>query len=316
MLQLSLWPSDAEGSTWLPAGSRARISRRRGRARDWPDPSLDCGLSCCGWCVRCDPPGFWLRTSLLSALAELTSYCLAWKRRATPAGRSWWVLETSGRLTDGSESGSSEGEWPTPTVCGNANRRGASATSGDGLWTAAAEWGTPRVGNQYGAGRDRGNNRGRLEDQVHEPEKEWPTPLASDGRPKGTAGTRRHQGLDAMARTGDLEWPTPTARDHRSICASPETHERNARPLSEVVGLEWSTPASRDWKGSFSTGHGRDLSSDIAGLPAEDQPSTPGKPRGSLNPAWVAQLQGLPEGWLDLPAEKLSELWATRIRRK
>jgi len=32
--------------------------------------------------------------------------------------------------------------WPTPTVCGNDNRKGASATSGDGLATAA-RWPTP-----------------------------------------------------------------------------------------------------------------------------------------------------------------------------
>jgi len=30
-------------------------------------------------------------------------------------------------------------------------------------------------------------------------------------------------------------------------------------------------------------------------------PNTPGKPRGLLNPAWVAQLMGLPADWLDVP---------------
>lgn len=33
--------------------------------------------------------------------------------------------------------------WPTPTEDGNYNRKGASPTSGDGLETAAAAWGTP-----------------------------------------------------------------------------------------------------------------------------------------------------------------------------
>ena len=33
--------------------------------------------------------------------------------------------------------------WPTPTVCGNYNRKGASATSGDGLITALRTWPTP-----------------------------------------------------------------------------------------------------------------------------------------------------------------------------
>jgi hypothetical protein len=33
--------------------------------------------------------------------------------------------------------------WPTPTVCGNYNRKGASKTSGDGLATAVLKWPTP-----------------------------------------------------------------------------------------------------------------------------------------------------------------------------
>jgi hypothetical protein len=37
--------------------------------------------------------------------------------------------------------------WPTPTVCGNYNRKGASATSGDGLATAVKMWPTPTAHN-------------------------------------------------------------------------------------------------------------------------------------------------------------------------
>lgn len=35
--------------------------------------------------------------------------------------------------------------WPTASVCGNYNRKGASATSGDGLATAVKNWPTPRA---------------------------------------------------------------------------------------------------------------------------------------------------------------------------
>jgi hypothetical protein len=37
--------------------------------------------------------------------------------------------------------------WPTPTMCGNYNRKGASATSGDGLATAVSRWPTPTAHN-------------------------------------------------------------------------------------------------------------------------------------------------------------------------
>ena len=43
--------------------------------------------------------------------------------------------------------------WPTPTVCGNYNRKGASATSGDGLATAVKMFPTPQASDN----RNRGN---------------------------------------------------------------------------------------------------------------------------------------------------------------
>jgi len=43
--------------------------------------------------------------------------------------------------------------WPTPTIDGNYNRKGASAKSGDGLATAVAMWPTP-------TGQDASNNAG------------------------------------------------------------------------------------------------------------------------------------------------------------
>lgn len=50
-------------------------------------------------------------------------------------------LTMLGRRTE--ESG--YGFWPTPNVCGNYNRKGASATSGDGLATAVKLWPTPKA---------------------------------------------------------------------------------------------------------------------------------------------------------------------------
>ncbi len=41
--------------------------------------------------------------------------------------------------------------WPTPTVCGNYNRQGASATSGDGLATAVRTWPTPTASMHKGS---------------------------------------------------------------------------------------------------------------------------------------------------------------------
>ena len=60
------------------------------------------------------------------------------------------------------------GYWPTPTVCGNYNRPGASATSGMGLASAVKMWPTPCASASKGSsmnsltrkgGQDRSNDR-------------------------------------------------------------------------------------------------------------------------------------------------------------
>lgn len=50
-------------------------------------------------------------------------------------------------------------DWPTATVCGNYNRKGASATSGDGLATAVAGPRDPVSPNTSGSRRARLNPR-------------------------------------------------------------------------------------------------------------------------------------------------------------
>jgi len=59
--------------------------------------------------------------------------------------------------------------WPTPTVCGNYNRKGASATSGDGLATAVKTWATPQARDFRSGSTDRWDNPDRsrnLNDQI------------------------------------------------------------------------------------------------------------------------------------------------------
>jgi DNA (cytosine-5)-methyltransferase 1 len=53
-----------------------------------------------------------------------------------------------------------------------------------------------------------------------------------------------------------------------------------------------------------------------AGLPDPASPSTNGRPRGSLNSRWVAQLMGYPPDWCELPTDTLSALTVTRSSPK
>jgi len=80
--------------------------------------------------------------------------------------------------------------WPTPTVCGNYNQKGMSATSGDGLATAVKMWPTPCARDYKGSGKT-GQLRDSL-DYAVEPgatkSKSYATPQARDFR---TGSTQR-----------------------------------------------------------------------------------------------------------------------------
>lgn len=133
---------------------------------------------------------------------------MAWKRKATPGGRSWWVLDTSAPRTAETASGS----WPTAKASdgrtkgtGGSPDRGLDAMARAGLINQS--WITPQA-------RD-GENRGvqsmrervaqghsmSLPEQVKDespPESAWPTPTATDAKASGAAGysteSGRHSG--------------------------------------------------------------------------------------------------------------------------
>jgi len=142
-------------------------------------------------------------------------------------------------------------------------------------------------------------------------------------------------------------WPTPRSEDSEQTGA----HRGEADTLTSKA-RDWFTPQGRDWKDTGpSQGNRKDVNLGVqahrcAGPPAPAKSSTSGKHRdwstptdtsaggstsrggdrkgetllrgqvgGQLNQAWVCQLQGLPDGWLDLSDAVLSRLSATRTPR-
>jgi hypothetical protein len=131
----------------------------------------------------------------------------------------------------------------------------------------------------------------------------WPTPdtmnaadLPPRAETKGSHALSLHHAVQAS-------WPTPSAAQKE--CTDPEAIA--ARRAKAEAGL-----TAHKTLGLVEAAHR------CAGPPAPAKPSMSGKRLGSsgqLNPAWVTQLQGLPDGWLDLPDATLSRLSATRTRR-
>jgi len=121
------------------AASPARTSARQERARALAASAAAYGRSTPELLARYDPATSSWRTSQLCLDGELSEFSEIWPRSGTMRNGTAYQLPPLVRLTD--EIGS--GLWPTPTIDGNYNRKGASATSGDGLATAVQMWPTP-----------------------------------------------------------------------------------------------------------------------------------------------------------------------------
>ena len=132
------------GAGWLmlsPVDSPVRTFQRRARASESLEPGQGYGRTWPELSVRFDPDTLSLRTLPCSPGADSTASSLILPR---------WGLMRAGVLSAPPKSArhtsaTGSGLWPTPTVCGNYNRKGASPNSGDGLATAVKRslWPTP-----------------------------------------------------------------------------------------------------------------------------------------------------------------------------
>lgn len=125
--------------TWCLEDSRARTSASLERVPASAEREADCGEKCGASWAKYDPATSSWKTHQLSLLGDWEPCSETWPRWGTMRAGECWELSTLVRRIDGTASGL----WPTPTVCGNHNAKGASATSGDGLATAVARFPTP-----------------------------------------------------------------------------------------------------------------------------------------------------------------------------
>lgn len=169
----------AELLTLFREDSRARTYPLQGVAMDWTESVADSGGRWRESLAKYDPDTHSLKTAQLSLLEDWTGYSVTLPRSGLMLDGQCWELPMLGRITRETESGflptpvsidagsgrmntsASSGAkpsptlalmarkslWPTSTVCGNYNRKGASATSGDGLATAVKWWPTPTAHN-------------------------------------------------------------------------------------------------------------------------------------------------------------------------
>lgn len=157
--------------TWYRAGFPARTSASQEKAQDLTGNDQDCGEKWRGWSAKLCQNGSGWKIAQRSLLGDLEESSAILPRSGMTRGGLLWELPTLERRTDETGFGffptplasntkavhmRSNGRpprsylepmWPTPTVCGNYNRKGASKTSGDGLATAVRQWPTPTAHN-------------------------------------------------------------------------------------------------------------------------------------------------------------------------
>lgn len=124
----------AELLTWFLAASPARTFPLPETAADWMGHDQVCGQKWRGSLAKYDPVSHSWKTAQLSLLGDSGEFSETWPRWGMTRAGEFYPLPTPAPGTYGNASGL----LPTLTVCGNYNRKGASATSGDGLATALA----------------------------------------------------------------------------------------------------------------------------------------------------------------------------------
>jgi hypothetical protein len=158
---------------WCLEASRAKTSALQARAQELTESGQACGPTWRGSLARFDPATSSWRTAQPFLLEDLGESSVIWPRSGMTANGQCWELPMLARPIKETGSGLSPDRvktfhtpntggagwwqqhpqgsltpprmkpWPTPTVCGNYNRKGASASSGDGLTTAVLKCATP-----------------------------------------------------------------------------------------------------------------------------------------------------------------------------
>ena len=190
---------------------------------------------------------------------SLPEFCETWPQSGLMRGGLLFRLPPWGqRRKDGGSI-----SWPTVTNCGNYNRKGSSAKSGDGLATVVGNWPTPTVPN--GGRKPKGGMS--------------LTGMTPDGK-------KRQVDLNYAVK----HWPTPAGRDG----IGGKTGFKNQPCLPNAVA-NWPTATARDFKS------GKGKTQKERGRSAG--PSLSESCQGSLNADWVEILMGYPIGWTDIECD-------------
>lgn len=182
--------------------------------------------------------GSLLKTALISELKALTPCSLRWKHSTTPAGRSWFVLQTSVPITSDPDHGSSDAisrKLPTPMAM-DGMRDGAGDGSG-ATYPFRAIISTPRASDMKAGGHGDTGRMGTVRHMLATPRKtDADRGFRGDIRAQLDGQNSRHAGM--------LGTPTDSAKARSeafSAGRSPTAREMLPTPVtqSQQGGMRW-----------------------------------------------------------------------------
>jgi hypothetical protein len=139
---------------WYLADSHAKTSALQAKALGWMARGQDSGQKWRGSLAKYDHDTHLLKTAQCSLFGDSTEYSATLPRSGTMRSGAVYQREKLAHHTIEIEHGLSQERFPTPTVCGDYNRKGASKTSGDGLVTYVMKYPTPTARDYKGARSD------------------------------------------------------------------------------------------------------------------------------------------------------------------
>lgn len=178
--------------TLLLEAFRAKTSASQETGPELTESEAECGTTWPASLAKYDRDTCSWKTAQLSLLGDLEEFSETWPRWGLMRNGECWERQTLVPRTSESASGlwqtpvaddaanrangkwNSRGEpklsaqvmWPTVTVCGNYNRKGASATSGDGLATAVTQRTYPTATATAYKGWSPNHNRADTDDRL------------------------------------------------------------------------------------------------------------------------------------------------------
>lgn len=154
----------AELLMWYLADSHAKTLALPEKAQDLMENDPACGQSSPASLAKYDRATHSLKTAQLSLIEDLTGCCVTLPRSGSMRnGIVFQQVHSVPRMSE-IEHGLSEETFPTPTVCGNYNRKGLSKTSGDGLATYVKKFPTPTATAYKGWSKN--HNRAATDDRL------------------------------------------------------------------------------------------------------------------------------------------------------